>query len=76
MKLLDDAVEAIIEDDETKKAYLQRATRVTRIFKAILPDPLANELAPDAILFSVLAEKIRSLTPAPDISEVMGKVEE
>ena len=76
VKLLDDAVEAIIEDDETKKAYLQRAIRVTRIFKAILPDPLANELAPDAILFSVLAEKIRALTPAPDISEVMGKVEE
>ena len=76
VKLLDDAVEAIIEDDETKKAYLQRATRVTRIFKAILPDPLANTLAPDAILFSVLAEKIRSLTPAPEISEVMGKVEE
>ena len=76
VRLLDDAVEAIIEDDETKKAYLQRATRVTRIFKAILPDPLANTLAPDAILFSVLAEKIRSLTPAPDISEVMGKVEE
>ena len=76
VKLLDDAVEAIIEDDETKKAYLQRATRVTRLFKAILPDPLANKLAPDAILFSVLAEKIRALTPAPDISEVMGKVEE
>ena len=76
IKLLDDAVEAIIVDDETKKAYLQRATRVTRIFKTILPDPLANLLAPDAILFSVLAEKIRSLTPAPDISEVMGKVED
>ena len=76
VKLLDDAVEAIIEDDETKKAYLHRATRVTRLFKAILPDPLANELAPDAILFSVLAEKIRALTPAPDISEIMGKVEE
>ena len=76
VKLLDDAVETILKDDETKKAYLQRATRVTRIFKAILPDPLANELAPDAVLFSRLAEKVRSLTPAPDISEVMGQIEE
>jgi type I restriction enzyme R subunit len=76
VRLLDDAVEATIVDDETKKSFLQQATQITRIFRAILPDPLANELAPDAILFSVLAEKIRALTPAPDISEVMGKVEE
>lgn len=76
IKLLDDAVEAILADDETKKTFVQQATRVTRLFRAILPDPVANELAPDAVLFSVLAEKIRSLTPAPDISEIMGKIEE
>ena len=76
VKLLDDAVEAILKDEDTKKSFLQRATRITRIFRAILPDPAATDLAPDAVLFSVLAEKIRSLAPAPDVSEVMVQVEE
>ena len=76
VKRLDDGVEAILKDDETKKAFLQQATRVTRVFRAILPDPIASELAPDAVLFSVLAEKIRSLTPTPDIADIMGQVED
>ena len=76
VKLLDDAIEAVLKDGDTKKGFLQQATRITRIFRAILPDPIATDLAPDAVLFSVLAEKIRSLTPSPDISEIMGQVEE
>ena len=52
------------------------AGRVARLFKAILPDPLANELAPLAVLVSYLAAKIRAETDPPDISAVMGDVEE
>ena len=74
--LLDDAVESLIESDETKKSFLSQAARVNRIYRAVLPDKEANEFAPDAVLISVLAQKIRSLTPPPDISEVMGQVEE
>jgi type I restriction enzyme R subunit len=49
---------------------------VARLFKAILPDPLANELAPLAVLVSYLAAKIQALGDPPDISAVMGDVEE
>jgi type I restriction enzyme, R subunit len=52
------------------------AAGVSRIYRAVLPDPLANEIAPDAVLFSVLAEKIRILTPPADIAHVMQQVEE
>ncbi len=58
--LMDDAVEALIESDETKKAFLGMAATVSRVYRAILPDPTAGEIAPDAVLISVLAQKIKS----------------
>ena len=70
-----DAVDALVATEETKKEYLQLAARVARLFKAILPDPKANEHAPLAILIAFLAKAIKSLTPSPDIAEVMADVE-
>jgi type I restriction enzyme R subunit len=76
VKLLDDAVEAILVNDESKRKYLSLAGNVANLFKAILPDPAANEFGQMQTLFGVIAEKIRSLTPEPDISEVMEAVED
>ncbi|MEM7430686.1 MAG: type I restriction endonuclease subunit R [Pseudomonadota bacterium] len=76
VRFLDDAVEALIETDETKKDFLSRASKVNRIYRAVLPDKEATAFAADTVLISVLAQKIRSLTPPPDISEIMGDVEE
>ena len=73
--LIDDAVEAILATEADKKHYLQLASRVARLFKAILPDPLANELAPLAVLVSYLATKIQAMGEPPDISAVMSDVE-
>lgn len=74
--LIDDAVEAILGTEADKKLYLQLANRVARLFKAILPDPVANELAPLSVLVAYLAAKIRSEFGPPDISSVMNEVEE
>jgi len=74
--LLDEAVEALIESDDTKKAYMGLARAISRVFRAILPDPSANEVTPDAVLFSVLAQKINALTPPADISHIMAQVED
>jgi type I restriction enzyme R subunit len=76
VKLLDDAVEALIATKEEKKAFLFKANQVVRVYKAILPDKAANEVAYDAVIFGVLAQKIRSLSAPADISEVMREVEE
>jgi type I restriction enzyme, R subunit len=76
IKALDDAVEAILVSDDSKRTYLNHANWVNRLFKAILPDPAANEFGPKRKLFAVIAEKIRSLDPDVDISEVMEQVEE
>ena len=76
VKLLDNAVEAILITDESKKKYLSLAVNVAKIYRAILPDPAANEFGPSQKLITIIAAKIRSLTPKADISEIMGEVEE
>lgn len=73
---LDDAVEQLIANEETKNSFMSQARIVSRVYRAILPDPDANELAPDAVLISVIAQKIKALAPPVDISKVMQQVEE
>lgn len=71
-----EAVEKLIDSDAAKRDYLSRARVVARVYKAILPDAAAIEFSPDAVLISVLAERIRSLMPKPDISSIMQDVED
>lgn len=75
IKLLDEAVEFILVTEESKKRYLALANYVNRLFKAVLPDKSARELAPICLLLKVLAKKILSLIPPADISKIMGEVE-
>jgi len=74
--LVGEAVEKLIYSDAAKRDYLSRARVVARVYKAILPDATAIEFSPDAVLISVLAERIRSLMPKPDISSIMQDVED
>jgi type I restriction enzyme R subunit len=76
IKLLEDAVDAILVDEESKRKYLPLSANVKKLYKAILPDPEAGRFSEVCILFSIIADKIRSLSPEVDISEVMDKVEE
>ena len=75
VKLIDDAVDSILVNDDSKKKYLLLAGSVAKIYKAILPDKAANGLAPCQKLITTIAEKIRSLTPKADISGIMEDVE-
>ncbi|MFI5093733.1 MAG: type I restriction endonuclease subunit R [Candidatus Acidiferrales bacterium] len=76
VRLIDDAVDAILVNDETRRRYLSLADTVDRLFRAILPDVAANEFGPARKLFAVLAHKIRSLAPEVDIDEVVEQMEE
>ncbi|MGI9165838.1 MAG: type I restriction enzyme endonuclease domain-containing protein, partial [Pyrinomonadaceae bacterium] len=75
VKLLEDAVEAIVESDESKDQYRSLTNNVTRLYKAILPDPLANEFGQVNLLLSTIQDKIQALAPVPDISDVLSRVE-
>lgn len=74
IKLIKDAADSILANDESKKKFLLLAGNVYKLFKAILPDPDANKYYPKYALFNVIADKIRAESGEVDISEVMGKV--
>jgi type I restriction enzyme R subunit len=76
VKLLDEAVDAVLVNDTTKKRFINLSNTVNRIYKAILPDPEANEFVPVCALFRAIQWKIDALQPEADVSGVMEKVEE
>lgn len=71
---VEDSVEKIIMNDDLKKKYLSLSAQVVRLYKAILPDPKANEFAPTKTCLAVIAEKIRSFTEEANIDNLMGQV--
>jgi len=75
-KVWADAVEAILLNDDSKRTYFSLAGNITRLYKAILPDPNANEFSATEALFNRLTQEIRSEIPDVDISEVKAQVEE
>ena len=75
VKLIDDAVESILINDESKKKFMGLAVTVNKLYKSILPDERADEFISARTLFLVLFETIKSLTPAVEISEIMEDIE-
>lgn len=75
VQLIDNAVEAVLVNDDTKRQYLALADRVDRLFQAILPDKDANRFFSDRKVIHIISSRIRSLAPAVDITEVMADVE-
>jgi type I restriction enzyme R subunit len=74
-KLKEDAVAALVVNDEIRRQYLNLAAAVDSVFKSLLPDVAAHEFGPVCNVFKVVAEKIRSELPVVDISAVMADVE-
>jgi type I restriction enzyme R subunit len=74
--LRDASVEALLVDDVTRRAYLERSDRVRRLFAAILPDRAATAHVRVVGVARNLAETIRSLDPVPDLSQISGAIQE
>jgi len=75
VKALQEAREAILLNDDSKKRFLALAGRTTLVYRAILPDPAASQFAPHCALLMTLADMIRALLPPVDISGVMQQIE-
>ena len=75
VKALKDAVDAILVNDEGRKKYLNLEGRVRLIYQAILPDLSASQFTATCALFAAIADMIRSLMPAVDVSGVMDRIE-
>ena len=76
VKLIDDAMNSILIGDGTKRDYLQHASSVFKLYKAILPDSAANDFSGICTLINIIARKIRNLTTSADTSNVMTAIED
>ncbi len=76
VRLLGDAVDAILVNDESKNRYLALAGLVNTLYRSVQPDPSLNAYSAMRTLFWIIANQIRSLIPQADISAVMDAVEE
>ncbi|HOX87442.1 MAG TPA: type I restriction endonuclease subunit R [bacterium] len=76
IKLKDDAVNAILESEDTKKDFMQQASIVEKIHNSYLPSPLDAKSGERVYLIKKIAKQIRSLAGTVDVTEVMTRVEE
>ncbi len=75
LKLIGDAVEALIAPDDKRREFFRRAGAAARAYKALLPDDRATPyLKPTAVLH-VIAEAIRGKLGPVDISAVSAQIE-
>jgi len=75
VRLLDDAVEAILVNEDTKRRYLTLTTDILRLYKAILPDAAANEFGRGTTLYAVLATMLQTDAAEVDISEILEAID-
>lgn len=76
IRLVDQAVEEILVSEKTKKEFLSVVSLVDSYYKAILPDPKANDFKPIQQALNEITKKIKTLGPSVDISGIMGEIED
>ncbi len=71
------AADALLGTDEEKRTYLRLVGNAWTLFRAVLPDPRANEFYGDMIALQIVAERIRSLRPGPSkrLLEAIAEIE-
>jgi type I restriction enzyme R subunit len=70
------AVEMLMVDDDERIAFTSRAAIVDRLYKAILPDVRANQFSRIRAVAKFLADGISANVEPPDISGVIGRIEQ
>jgi type I restriction enzyme R subunit len=76
VEALKDVSDQLMLSDEETSSFLERATRVERLFKAILPDDRANEFAPIRKVIRVVMDRIGEAADRPEVSGVMAQIEQ
>lgn len=74
--LMDEAVDAILVNDQSKAQFITHAGTVERLFQAILPDTSAGQFSMERKAIQVLAERVRQNNSQDviNLSSVMAEV--
>ena len=75
LKLIGDAVEALIAPDERRRDFLRKAGVTARAYKALLPDDRATPYLRPVAVLHVIAEAIRGKLGPVDISALSAQIE-
>ena len=75
LKLIGDAVEALIAPDARRREYLRKASATARAYKALLPDERAAPYLKPVAVLHVVAEAIRGKLGPVDISAISALIE-
>jgi type I restriction enzyme, R subunit len=73
---LKQATENLLGSDEDKRLFLRLVGDAWNLFRAVLPDPAANEFRGDMIVLKVLAEMIRTLARKQPTKAVLAAIAE
>lgn len=76
IELIDDAVDILVNSEESKKRFLQLAGLAWRLFKSILPDAKVYQFEEQIQLLHIIQKKIQALSPPVNIDRVMGDIEQ
>ena len=74
INLIDNAIECILEDEKRQIILKEKNTIIQKIYKSILPDKSAGEFQPVIRILQVLVDKLGSVSPVINISDVCYKV--
>lgn len=75
LKLISDAVEALIAPDERRREFLRKAGAAVRAYKVLLPDDRAGPFLKPVAVLHIVAEAIRGKLGPVDISAVVERIE-
>jgi type I restriction enzyme, R subunit len=76
IEAIDNALEKILENEETKSEFVKIASIFESLYKAVMPDKRANELLWLYRITGVLRDKIRNLGGEIDITNVLDQVKD
>jgi type I restriction enzyme R subunit len=76
IEALKDVTDQLMLSDDETQSFLTRASVVERLFKAILPDQRANEFGELRKAIRVVMDRIGEAGGRPDVSGVIGQVEQ
>jgi len=76
LELIRDATDVLLAGDDVRKRFTDLAGTVNRLFKAVLPDPAAQDFAAERALYLVLAERLKQQEDEPEVDGVMQQVED
>jgi len=73
---LEKSVDKIVEKESIKKEFIARYNVYIKLFKAVLPDKIANEFISFAGIVRAIMKKIQSLTPGVSIEHIREEIEQ